>query len=37
MQLRNLNMDPELYLQVVGFQPDKDMLGIRNWLARDHD
>lgn len=32
IQLRNLNMDPEWYLRVVGPQPDGVALGIRRWL-----
>lgn len=32
IQLRNLNMDPEQYLKVVGHAPDKPALGIRRWL-----
>jgi pyruvate-formate lyase-activating enzyme len=33
IQLRNLNMDPEQYLKVVGHAPRKPALGIRRWLA----
>jgi hypothetical protein len=34
IQLRNLNLDPELYLQAVGHQPASPPMGIRNWLSR---
>ncbi len=33
IQLRNLNMDPEQYLKVVGHAQSKPALGIRRWLA----
>ncbi len=33
IQLRNLNMDPEWYLETVRYQPDKPPMGIRKWLA----
>jgi len=32
IQLRNLNMDPEWYLETIGFQPTEKALGVRNWL-----
>lgn len=32
IQLRNLNMDPEQYLKVVGHAPNKPALGILRWL-----
>ncbi|BCO09863.1 radical SAM protein [Desulfolithobacter dissulfuricans] len=31
IQLRNLNMDPEHYLQSIGFTPSGPPLGIRHW------
>ncbi len=34
IQLRNLNMDPEYYLRVIGHTTTAPPLGIRNWLAR---
>ena len=34
IQLRNLNMDPELYLRVIEHQPAGPPLGIRTWLER---
>jgi len=34
IQLRNLNMDPEYYLRVIGHQADAPPLGIKNWLQR---
>ena len=34
IQLRNLNMDPELYLQVVGHHGSRPALGIRNWHSQ---
>lgn len=34
IQLRNLNMDPEWYRQVVGPQPPGEPLGIRCWLEQ---
>lgn len=33
IQLRNLNMDPELYLQSLAFPEDSQPIGIRRWLA----
>jgi len=32
IQLRNLNMDPEWYLQTLHFQPTGKPLGMRIWL-----
>ncbi|WP_028317676.1 radical SAM protein [Desulfobulbus elongatus] len=34
IQLRNLNMDPEYYLRVIGHRADTPPLGIRNWLGQ---
>lgn len=34
IQLRNLNMDPEQYLRVIGHAPKQVPMGIRPWLAR---
>ncbi len=34
IQLRNLNMDPEVYLRTVEHQPDQPPLGIRAWLGQ---
>ncbi len=34
IQLRNLNMDPELYLRVIEHSPAGPPLGIRTWLER---
>ncbi|MCL1979985.1 MAG: radical SAM protein [Proteobacteria bacterium] len=34
IQLRNLNMDPEYYLQVIGHRADVPSLGIRNWVGQ---
>lgn len=34
LQLRNLNMDPEYYLEVVQHKPTSPPLGIPRWLAR---
>jgi pyruvate-formate lyase-activating enzyme len=34
IQLRNLNMDPDLYLESLNFKPSGQPLGIRSWLAR---
>jgi pyruvate-formate lyase-activating enzyme len=34
IQLRNLNMDPEYYLRVIGHTAQAPPLGIKNWLAR---
>ena len=33
IQLRNLNMDPDWYLDTVKYQPNQAPMGIRNWLA----
>ncbi len=33
LQLRNLNMDPDLYLETVQYRPRYKPMGIRNWLA----
>jgi len=33
IQLRNLNMDPEWYLETVRYQPDTPPMGIRKWLT----
>ncbi len=33
IQLRNLNMDPDWYLDEIGFEPAGKPLGIRQWLA----
>ena len=33
IQLRNLNMDPEWYLDIVGHNPAQETLGMRPWLA----
>ena len=33
IQLRNLNMDPDWYLETVNYQPSQAPMGIRNWLA----
>jgi pyruvate-formate lyase-activating enzyme len=33
IQLRNLNMDPDWYLEAVGHRPTARPLGIRQWLA----
>lgn len=32
IQLRNLNMDPDWYLNSISFSSEKEPLGIRNWL-----
>lgn len=32
IQLRNLNMDPEWYLETIGFEPTEAALGVRHWL-----
>jgi len=37
IQLRNLNMDPEYYLQVVKHSPASPPLGILNWLDQLRD
>ena len=34
IQLRNLNMDPEYYLEAIDFTPTGQPLGMRAWLAR---
>lgn len=34
IQLRNLNMDPEFYLRVIGHTVTAPPLGIRNWLKK---
>jgi pyruvate-formate lyase-activating enzyme len=33
IQLRNLNMDPDWYLDTVQYQPNQAPMGISNWLA----
>jgi pyruvate-formate lyase-activating enzyme len=33
IQLRNLNMDPDWYLETVEYMPAGPPMGIRNWLA----
>jgi len=33
IQLRNLNMDPDWYLDIVKYQSSQAPMGIRNWLA----
>ena len=33
IQLRNLNMDPDWYLNIVKYQSSQTPMGIRNWLA----
>jgi len=33
IQLRNLNMDPDWYLETVGYAPDAPPMGMRNWLS----
>jgi len=33
IQLRNLNMDPDWYLDTVQFHPKSPPMGIRNWLS----
>ena len=37
IQLRNLNMDPDWYLETVGYQPDAPPMGIPNWLTKLKD
>ena len=32
IQLRNLNLDPELYLKAIEYQPESPPMGLRNWL-----
>ena len=34
IQLRNLNMDPEWYLQTLDFHPTQSPLGMRSWLKK---
>ena len=34
IQLRNLNMDPEYYLESIQHQPTRPPLGIANWLSQ---
>jgi pyruvate-formate lyase-activating enzyme len=34
IQLRNLNMDPDWYFDTIGFQPEKQPMGISNWLKQ---
>jgi pyruvate-formate lyase-activating enzyme len=34
IQLRNLNMDPDWYFEVVQHQPRQRPMGMRNWLAK---
>jgi len=34
IQLRNLNMDPEWYLQTLDFHPTEKPLGMRSWLLQ---
>lgn len=34
IQLRNLNMDPEEYLRVIGHRAEKPPMGMRNWLLQ---
>ena len=34
IQLRNLNMDPDWYLETVHYQPKSAPMGIRNWFAK---
>ncbi|MGW8161510.1 MAG: radical SAM protein, partial [Desulfobulbales bacterium] len=33
IQLRNLNLDPELYVKTLRFAPHSSPMGIGNWLA----
>jgi len=33
IQLRNLNMDPDWYLETVQYSPGSSPMGMRNWLA----
>ncbi len=37
IQLRNLNMDPEWYLQIIEHKPDTPALGVRPWLKQLKD
>ena len=34
IQLRNLNIDPEVYLRAIQHQPTQEPLGIQNWLRQ---
>lgn len=34
IQLRNLNMDPEWYLQTIGFDTPKHSMGMQNWIKQ---
>lgn len=34
IQLRNLNMDPDWYLETVGYEPNAPPMGMRSWLRR---
>ena len=34
IQLRNLNMDPEMYIRAIQHQPDEKVMGIRHWHAQ---
>jgi pyruvate-formate lyase-activating enzyme len=34
IQLRNLNMDPDWYLETVQYQPESPPMGMRNWLIK---
>jgi len=34
IQLRNMNMDPDWYLKSLKFSPDKEAMGIQNWLQK---
>ncbi|MFC1843672.1 radical SAM protein, partial [Thermodesulfobacteriota bacterium] len=34
IQLRNLNMDPDWYLETVKYHPNHAPMGIRNWLTQ---
>jgi len=33
IQLRNLNMDPDWYLETVGYEPGAPPMGMRSWLT----
>ena len=33
IQLRNLNMDPDWYLETVSYEPAASPMGMRHWLA----
>jgi len=37
IQLRNLNMDPDWYLETVKYQPNQPPIGMRKWLAELQD